>query len=173
LGRLTSQQFTQAQHVGGLAHDPVRGRIFGRLGWDPPATWLGYSEGRLELLANGELSITTNLRGLAPIYFPEAVVVPITPPAKTTLSWEPSREQAPENAYIYLIGLQAGETYGLKLGGREARLVQAGEGGIIVLQSDPNANKRNRIDLRRKVRLELRPTLKPTDPRRPPPTLRQ
>lgn len=156
-----------------LAHDPIRGRMFGRLGWDPPTTWLGYSEGRLELLADGELSITTSFRGLAPIYFPEAVVVPITPSAKTTLSWEPSREQAPENAYIYLIGLQAGETYGLKLGGREARLVQAGKGGIIVLQSDPNANRRDRIDLRRRVRLELRPTLKPTDPRRPPPTLRR
>ncbi|MDE0107873.1 MAG: hypothetical protein OXJ37_23040 [Bryobacterales bacterium] len=156
-----------------LAHDPIRGRIFGRSGWDLPATWLGYSEGRLELLASGELSTTTNFRGLAPIYFPEAVVVPVTPPAKTTLSWEPSREQAPENAYIFLVGLRAGDTYGLKIGGRDARLVQASEGGIIVLQSAPLANKRDRIDLRRKVRLELRPTLKPTDPRRPPPTLRQ
>ena len=156
-----------------LAHDPIRGRIFGRSGWDLPATWMGYSEGRLEVLANGEISTTTSFGGLAPIYFPEAVVVPIAPPAKISLSWEPSREQAPENAYIYLIGLQAEETYGLKIGGREARLVQASKGGIIVLQSDPNADKRNRIDLRRKVRLELRPTLKPTDPRRARPTLRQ
>lgn len=156
-----------------LAHDPIRGRIFGRSGWDLPATWLGFSEGRLEVLANGEISTTTSFGGLAPIYFPEAVVVPIAPPAKISLSWEPSREQAPENAYIYLIGLQPEETYGLKIGGREARLVQASKGGIIVLQSDPNADKRNRIDLRRKVRLELRPTLKPTDPRRAPPTLRQ
>lgn len=156
-----------------LAHDPIRGRIFGRSGWDPAATWLGYTDGRLELLADGELSTATSIGGLAPVYFPNAVVVPVAPPAKISLSWEPSREQAPENAYIYLIGLQAGETYGLKIGGREARLVQASEGGIIVLQSDPNADKRNRIDLRRKVRLELRPTLKPTDPRRAPPTLRQ
>ncbi len=156
-----------------LAHDQVRGRIFGRLDWDRPTTWLGYAEGRLELMADGELSATTSFGRLAPIYFPESVVVPIAPPAKITLSWEPSREQAPEYAKIYLIGLAAGETYGLRLGGREARLVQAGAGGIIVLQSDPNANKRNRIDFRRRVRLELRPTLKPTDPRRAQPTLRR
>ena len=156
-----------------LSHDQVRGRIFGRLSWDAPTTWLGYFGGRLEVLASGELSTTTSFGGLAPIYFPEAVVVPISPPAKISLSWEPSRDQAPENAKIYLIGLQAGETYGLRVSGREARLIRAGEGGIIVLRNDPNADKRDRIDLRRKVRLELRPTLKPTDPGRPQPTLRR
>lgn len=156
-----------------LAHDQVRGQIYGRLDWSLPTTWLGYSDGRLELLTNGELATTDSFAGLAPVYFPESVVVPIAPPAKIALSWEPSRDQAPENAKIYLIGLQAGETYGLKLGGRDARLVQAGAGGIIVLRNDPHAHKRDRIDLRRKVRLELRPTLKPTDPRRPQPTLRR
>ena len=156
-----------------LVHDQVRGRIFGRLSWDMPTTWLGYFDGRLEMLADGELSTTASFAGLPPIYFPEAVVVPIAPPARISLSWEPSREQAPENAKIYLIGLRAGETYGLKVGGREARLIQADAGGIIVLRNDPNADKRNRIDLRRRIRLELRPTLKPTNPRRPQPTLRR
>ncbi len=155
-----------------LAHDPVRGRIFARFAWDQPTTWLGYSAGRLELLADGELSATTSFGELAPLYFPEAAVVPVAPPAKVTLSWEPSRERAPEAARIYLIGLQEGEAYGLRLGGRAARLVRAGAGGIVVLHSDPNVSRRDRIDLRRKVRLEIRPALKPAVPGRQRPTLR-
>ena len=56
---------------------------------------------------------------------------------------------------------------------RDARLVQAGKGGIFVLRTDANSRKRDRIDLRNKVRLELRPTLKPTDPGRPRPSLKR
>ncbi len=156
-----------------LAHDPVTGRLFGRLSWDQPTTWIGYADGRLEMLVQGEISSTESFAGLRPIYFPDAVVVPLEPPTKVVLSWEPSREQAPENARVFLLGLRAGETYGLKVGGREARLIQAGAGGIAVLRSDPNGSKRDRIDFRRKVRLELRPTLKPTNPNRPPPSLRR
>ena len=105
------------------------------------------------------------------MYFPDAVVVPMEPPARVALTWQPANEEPPETARIFLVGLRPFETYGLKVGGREARLVDAGPGGIIVLRNDPNSPKRRRIDLRRKVRLELRPTLKPTDPRRPRPTL--
>ena len=77
-----------------------------------------------------------------------------------------------EAARIYFIGLRAGDTYGLKVGGRPAKLATAGPGGILLLRADPNARKQDRIDLRRKIRIELKPTLKPTDPRRPRPTLR-
>ncbi len=154
-----------------LAHDPVRGRLYARADWQRPTTWIGYADGRLEILSGGRVAASDSLEGLAPLYFPDAVVVPVRPPARVTLSWLPAGEPAPEQAKIYIIGLRAGETYGLKVGRRPPRLVDAGPGGILVLRSDPNAPKRNRIDLRRKVRLELQPTLKPTDPTRPRPTL--
>lgn len=154
-----------------LAHDALRGRLYGRMDWQRPTAWIGYADERLELLAGDGASASDSLEGLSPMYFPDAVVVPVQPPARFVLAWQPPGTAPPEVAQIYLIGLRAGETYGLKVGGRPARLVQAGAGGILVLRSDPNTPKRDRIDLRRKVRFELRPTLKPTDPRRPRPTL--
>ena len=154
-----------------IAHDPIRGRLYGRLGWERPATWIGFANGRLELLAQGTLSTSHSFAELPPMYFPDAVVVPVKPPAKIVLRWQPSHEKPPEFARIFLVGLKPFEQYGLRVGGREPRLVDAGAGGILVLRNDPNSPKRDRIDLRKKVRLELRPTLKPTDPRRSRPKL--
>ncbi len=154
-----------------LAYDPVRGRLYGRLGWERPASWIGFVDGRLELLEGENLSVSDRFKGLSAMYFPDSVVVPMAPPAKVVLTWQPAHEKPPENARIFLVGLRAFETYALKVGGRQARLVDAGAGGVIVLHSDPNSQKRDRIDFRKKVRLDLRPTLKPTDPRRPRPTL--
>ena len=154
-----------------LAHDPLRGRVYSRQSWQRPTTWIGYADGRLEILTQEGLLASSSLGGLPPMFFPEAVLVPVEPPAKVNLSWQPSRQEAPEFARIFLIGLQEGETYSLKVGNREAQLVQAEAGGILVLRSDRKAPKRNRIDLRKRIRLQLRPTLKPTDPRRPRPTL--
>ena len=154
-----------------IAYDPVRGRLYGRLGWERPATWIGIADRRLQLLEGSNLSISERFGGLPAMYFPDAVVVPMEPPARVALTWQPANEEPPEATKIFLVGLRPFETYGLKVGGREARLVDAGPGGIIVLRNDPNSPKRRRIDLRKKVRLELRPTLKPTDPRRPRPTL--
>ena len=156
-----------------IAHDPVRGRLYGRLGWERPATWIGFANGRLEILDNGTLSTSERFSELPPMYFPDAVVVPLRPPAKVVLTWQSSHREPPEFARIFLVGLRPFEKYGLKVGGRAARLVEAGAGGILVLRNDPNSPKRDRIDLRKKVRLELRPTLKPTDPRRPRPKLRR
>ncbi len=154
-----------------LAHDPVRGRLYGRLSWERPTIWIGYADGSLEIAADGSVSATNALEGLEPIYFPASVIVPVSAPSKFVLQWPPARNAIPEVVMIYMIGLRAGETYGLKVGGRPARLAEAEAGGILILRSDAKAPKRDRIDLRRKVRVEVRPTLKPTDPRRPRPSL--
>lgn len=154
-----------------LAHDPVRGRLYGRFGWDASDGWIGYVDGRLWILADSELSVTDAVGGLEPLYFPEAVVVPVAPPTRLALTWQPDPRAAPEVVSIYLIGLRPGERYALKVGGRHARLFEAGHGGIYLLRADRSSSKRDRIDLRKKVRIEVQPTLKPTDPRRPRPTL--
>lgn len=154
-----------------LEHDPVRGRLYGRQSWQRPTTWVGYANSRLTVLADETLSSATGLSDLPPMFFPEAAVVPVEPPAKLALLWEPSPRTAPETAKIFLVGLRSGETYSLKINQRETRLVQAGAGGILVLRTDPTQDKRDRIDLRKRVRLQLRPTLKPTAPGRPRPTL--
>ncbi len=156
-----------------LAFDPVRGRLYGRQSWDRPTTWIGYVDGRMEILANGVLSSADSLKGLPPMFFPADIVVPASPQQKIVLRWEPAHQEPPEDARIFLVGLKPFETYGLRIGGREPRLVEAGAGGVIVLRSNPTTMKRDRIDLRKKVRLELKPTLKPTDPNRPAPRLRR
>ncbi len=156
-----------------LAHDGVRGRLFGRRHWQRPTTWIGYSDGRLELLTEDGSSTIDTFDGLEPLYFPEAVVVPVRPPSRFVLTWQPAGEPVPEVVNIVLIGLQSGDTYGLKVAGRAAGLVEAGPGGILIVRADVNAPRRDRIDLRRRVRIELRPTLKPTDPRRGRPSLRR
>ena len=155
-----------------LAYDPVRGRLYGRLGWERTATWVGYTAGRLEILANGALSASDDFRGLAPMYFPEAVIVPVEPPAKLVLSWQPDRQQAPESASVFFVGLQPSARYALKVGGRDAQLIDTDRGGVALLRTSRESSKRYRVDLRKKVRIELRPSLKPTDPGRRRPTLR-
>lgn len=154
-----------------LAYDPVRGRLYGRLGWEPDATWIGYAGGRLEILGLDGLSAADSLADLPPMYFPDAVVVPLEPPARVVLRWQPADTTPPETARIVLIGLKPLETYAVKLGGRHAKLIEAGAGGVIVLRADSGDSKRDRIDLRKKVRVEVRPTLKPASPSRPRPTL--
>lgn len=154
-----------------VTHDRVRGRLYGRSSWQRRAAWLGYSQGRLELFANGDLSAADSMRGLAPVYFPESVAVPVAPPARIVISWEPSRSEAPQSVHVYLIGLRAGESYGLKIAGHPPRLIEAGAGGIAVIRSDPGVPKRDRIDFRRKVRIDIQPTLKPTRAGRPRPSL--
>lgn len=156
-----------------LAFDPVRGRLFGRQSWDRPTTWIGLADGRMEILADGHLSSADSLAGLPPMFFPADVVVPTSPPQKIVLRWEPAGHEPPAEARIFLVGLKPFDTYGLRIGGREPRLVEAGAGGVIVLRSNPTTMKRDRIDLRKKVRLELKPTLKPTDPNRAAPRLRR
>lgn len=154
-----------------LAHDAVRGRLYGRFAWERPATWIGYADGTLQMLGGDGLSASGSLDDLAPLYFPDAVVVPVSPPAKVLVSWQPDRATAPESATILLIGLRAGERYFLKAAGRDARVVEAGSGGIVALPAVRDAPPRNRIDLRKRVRIEVKPALKAVDPRRPRPTL--
>ncbi len=156
-----------------LDFDQVRGRLFGRSVWERPATWIGYADGSLQILKEGELMVSSSFEDLPPMFFPDAAVVPMVPDSRVVIDWQPNRAKAPETATIYLVGLDAGETYGLKVGSRPAKLVDAAVGGVIKLWTDPLMRKQNRIDLRKKVRIEVKRTLKPTAPGRAPPSLRR
>ena len=65
-----------------LAHDALRGRLYGRMDWQRPTTWIGYADERLKLLAGDSASASDSLQGLSPMYFPDAVVVPVQPPGQ-------------------------------------------------------------------------------------------
>ncbi len=154
-----------------LAHDPVRGRIYFRIDWQNPTTWYLYHSGILEILSENELTVIQDFESLSPIYFSDSAVVPIKVPTKLQLVREPFREQAQQSKILYLIGLKGGASYVLKINNRDPKIIQAGAGGIYEIRSDPLGDKRTRIDFRKKVRLQLRPAILPTDPRRQKPSL--
>ncbi len=158
-----------------LAHDAVRGRLFGRSRWEDPDFWIGYTGGRLEIVAGGRSTIVEAANRQVPLLFPGAAVAPVSVPAKLTVTLpegEGGRGSLSSEA-VYLIGLRPGDTYAVKVNNRRPVLMKAGAGGIVVIHNDPGAGKRGAIDFAKKLRIEVKPTLKPTDPGRARPTLRR
>ncbi len=156
-----------------LAHDKLRGRLFGRSDWENDGFWMGYVEGRLEIAADGKAARVSAADRQAPLLFPGAAVVPLNLPAKLTLALPKPDANSLTNGKVYLIGLNPGETYAVKINNRRPQLMEAGAGGIVVIHNDPDAGKREAIDFAKKLRLEVKPTLKPTAPGRARPTLRR
>ena len=155
-----------------LAHDTLRGRLFGRSNWENDGFWLGYVDGRLEIASGGRAATVDAADRQAPLLFPGAAVVPVSVPAKLTLALPKEDADSLTGGRVYLIGLNPGETYALKINNRRPRLMEAGAGGIVVIHNDPGSGKRDAIDFAKKLRIELKPTLKPTAPGRARPTLR-
>ena len=155
-----------------LAYDYVRGRLFGRNNWEQTDIWIGYVNERLEIFADGRSTFVTVADKQAPLLFPGAAVILVKPPVKLTLAVPEGEGDVLSNGKVYLIGLKPGDTYGIKINGREPKLITADPGGIVVIYNDPNADKRNIINFQKKLKIELKPTLKPTDRRRGRPSLR-
>ncbi len=156
-----------------LAHDTVRGRLFARGNWENDGLWMGYVDGRLEITAGGRVAPVSVADRQAPLLLPGAAVVPLNIPAKLTLALPKGEKNSMTNGKVYLIGLNSGETYAIKINNRRPRLIEAGAGGIVIIHNDPGAGKRSAIDFAKKLRIEVKPTLKPTAPGRARPTLRR
>lgn len=156
-----------------LAHDRVRGRLFARSSWDDGGLWMGSMDGRLEIAAEGRAAVSAAADRQAPLMFPGAAVVPVRVPAKLKLAPIERLSGSLDEGKVYLIGLNPGEIYAIRVNGRPPQLMEAGAGGIVVIRNDPDVGKRGAIDFARKLRIEVRPTLKPTDPGRARPTLRR
>lgn len=150
-----------------LAHDPIRGRLFARQGWDESDLWIGYSDGVLKIFAGGELSTIRPEDKQAPIAIPGAAIVMPQIPSKVTVSVPADADQ---NGYrIILIGLQQDESYAIRVNRDDARLFDAGRGGIIALVNSPEDDK-PRFKFRKQVRIDIRKAMKAV-PRGAPPSL--
>ncbi len=155
-----------------LAHDFVRGRLYGRNNWEETDIWIGYVNGRLEIYADRQSSFVSAARKQAPLLFPGAAVVLVRPPVKLNLAIPEGEGDPLSNGKVYLIGLNPGDTYGIRINGRQPQLMNADPGGIVVIYNDPYADKRNVINFQKKLKIDVKRTLKPTDPRRGRPSLR-
>ncbi len=139
-----------------LTYDPVRGRIFGRTGWEDDDEWIGYWAGRLHLRSGEGLREVSLSEELGPWVFPGVTVVLSGAPAKLEVEVEQGvRTEFPR---IYWIGLEAGRRYNLRVNRNEWRLKTAGAGGILEIADDPDSRD-GRIRFDKRVRLQIRKAL--------------
>jgi len=135
-----------------LIHDTVRGRLFARRGWQEDDLWLGYLDGQLQIVADGQMNVIKRGDQQPPLVFPGAAVVLARVPMRFKV-------EVPEGNAIYVVGLVEGETYGVKVNRAAFQNVEAGRGGILVLENRPEKS-RMKIDFSEPVQVQIRPAVK-------------
>ncbi len=151
-----------------LVHDPIRGRLFARQGWDDSDLWIGYSAGWLNIFAEGRLSTIRPEDKQAPIALPGAAIVMPQVPSRVTVNVPEGAEKA--GYRMMLIGLHEGESYAIRINRDDALLYTAGRGGIIAILNNPGDDQ-PKIKFRKQVRIDIRKAMK-APARRAAPTLK-
>lgn len=141
-----------------VGHDPVRGRIFARQGWEEGDLWLGYWDERLRLNAGGEQMEVSAADKQAPLLFPGVTVA--LPQMNTKMDVEIRESEAAVFPTIYLIGLKEGRGYNLRVQKGDWKLVTAERGGILRIRNTAEKGS-TKVDFSKKVRVQIRPTLEP------------
>ncbi|MCB1020723.1 MAG: hypothetical protein KDC27_12400, partial [Acidobacteria bacterium] len=148
------------------AYDPVRGRVFARQSWDDGAQWLGWFDGKLVAYESGQA------RAIAPAKDPQAFPLP---DAAILLGGQEGKVELtiakgaqPFGPHVWVVGLNAGMQYPIKIGKADFQMYKAGTGGVVELRNDPEA-KRPSIEYDEKLRIQLRSGV--PAPKGPAPTL--
>ncbi len=131
-----------------LVHDTVRGRLFARRGWQEEDLWLGYLDGQLQSVADGQLNVIKPADQQPPMVFPGAAVVLGRVPMRFKV-------EVPDGNAIYVVGLVEGETYGVKVNRAAFQNVEAGRGGILALENRPGKSS-IKIDFGEPVQVQIR-----------------
>lgn len=148
-----------------LAYDRLRGRLFARTGWDEDDYRLSYSKAGLRVLRGSGEEVPLDADYFT---FPGATVARVAREGKYTIPVEGA--DAVPVPRIYLVGLEGGRRYNLRINRDEWRIFSADPGGIIEVFSDPMRDIPE-INFSKPVRIQIRPTLE-DPPGRKPPTLR-
>jgi len=120
-------------------YDEAGGRLLARSSWDDDATWLGYYQGELQLFADGSRTVLTPSQQPAPIVFPQLAVVPARGDARFEV-------RLVEGEDVFIVGLQPGATYWVKIGDGKFAPRQAAKGGILRLSVE--TGERTAFELR-------------------------
>ena len=135
-----------------LLHDRLAGRLLARSSWDDDGTWLGYSQGQVQIFADGRPSLVDPATQTAPIVFPQVAVMPVKGDASF-------RVQLAEGEDVFVVGLESGRTYWIRTGEGKFAPQTAEKGGILALRAP--------------VGVETAFELKTVDPNPPPPSLQR
>lgn len=135
-----------------VVHDTVRGRLFARRGWQEDDLWLGYLDGQLQIVADGQLNVIKAADQQPPMVFPGAAVVLARVPMRFKV-------EAPDLQAIYVVGLAEGDAYGVKVDRAPFQNVEAGRGGIMVLENRPDKST-IKIDFDKPVQVQIRSAAK-------------
>jgi hypothetical protein len=137
-----------------VAHDEIRGRVFGRQGWNDDDVWAGYLDGELQVYGEGQLMVIGPETRQVPLEFAGAAIVPARLPMKFEVQ-VPRAVGARDDRVIYVVGLREGETYNVKVNGSRFRTYTAGRGGIIPIRNEAG-REIPEIDFDQKVKVEVR-----------------
>lgn len=129
-------------------HDEFEGRVYARAGWQEEDLWAGYFDGRLLIVADGEEHVIEPADKQAPLIFPGGAMLFGEPP----LSFD---RVVPEGKAIYVMGLEQGRSYEVRVNRSRARNQRAVKGGILVIDNRPQEGIPE-IDWESRVRLRVR-----------------
>ena len=129
-------------------HDKLRGRVFARAGWQDDDLWVGYLGGEFQIFADGERHVIRPTDKQPPLLFPGAAVVF----ARVPMSF---KVKVPEGRAIYLVGLEEGQPYRVKVNRSKFIDVRAARGGIIAIESLAEAGW-SEIDFDSQVQVRIR-----------------
>lgn len=135
-----------------FVHDAARGAVFGRSDWTADAVWLGYFDGALRIYSGGRLDTIPAGTKQRPMVFGYSAVVLATAGGKYVTAFEDAEDH---RNTVYLVGLDEGAKYRLKVQKLKAFTVLPERGGIIPLNNDPE-RKGDEIDFSRDVVVEIR-----------------
>ena len=113
-------------------HDEIGGRLLARSSWDDDAAWVGYFDGELQLFADGRRTLVDLKKQTSPIVFPQLAVVPAA--GNSTF-----RVRLAEGDDVFVVALEPGKTYRIRMGTEKSVPYVAGKGGILHLKAEPGA----------------------------------
>jgi len=109
-------------------HDKRAGRLVVRSAWDENAVWACYENRRLQVFQEGRLS-EVRLSGAEPLKVGEVLLAPAPSPAVMTLNSEGVKE-------VFIVGLELGRQYEVRLDENKPSTFAAGQGGILHVSLD-------------------------------------
>ena len=131
-----------------VVHDELRGRLFGRSGWQDSDMWAGYFDGNLHILADGEAHTIGPDDKQKPLVFgPAAIAI-----GRVPFSFQ---VEMPGGKMIFVAGLEEGQSYRVRINRTKETETQAGRGGILVLRNDIRS-QRPAIDFSQRTRVRVR-----------------
>lgn len=135
-----------------FAHDELGGRLFARAGWQDEDLWVGYLDGEMQIFADGERHIIRREDQQPPLILSDTAVVFGSLPLSFRL-------KMPEGRRIFIVGLGDGQPYRVKINRSRFEIHEAGRGGILLLENDPE-EKKPLLNFKKRIRIEVRPAPK-------------